>query len=147
MPNQSTRRFWLRVDKTDGCWLWRGYLDRGGYGQIRVNGVFYKAHRYAWQLAHNRPVPIGMLVCHACDNRRCVRWDHLFIGTCLDNMQDASRKGRMGVPQKLTAEDVRFIRSSKGVIRQSELAERFGVSDGMVGHIQAGRKWKSLDAR
>lgn len=35
-----------------------------------------------------------MLVCHDCDNKLCVRPDHLFVGTQSDNMQDWTRKGK-----------------------------------------------------
>lgn len=35
-----------------------------------------------------------MFVCHACDNPRCVRVDHLFIGSAHDNNRDRALKGR-----------------------------------------------------
>ena len=40
-------------------------------------------------------IPDGLVLCHTCDNPRCVRPDHLFPGTMMDNIQDAKRKGRM----------------------------------------------------
>lgn len=50
-----------------------------------------RAHVYSWYL-HNGS-PVGLCVCHRCDNRRYV--DHLFLGTHQDNMRDAKDKGRM----------------------------------------------------
>jgi len=36
----------------------------------------------------------GMLVCHHCDNKRCINPDHLFVGTAKDNTVDMIKKGR-----------------------------------------------------
>lgn len=90
------------VEKTDGCWLWTGNRDKDGYGffqwQLRnADGVkkihSRKAHRYSWTL-HCGEIPAGLSVLHHCDNPPCVRPDHLFTGTKLDNNHDRSVKGR-----------------------------------------------------
>lgn len=66
-----------------------------GYGIIRVAGRNVRVHRMAYELAHG-PIPDGLLVCHHCDTPPCVRPDHLFVGTVIDNIRDMDEKGRRG---------------------------------------------------
>lgn len=95
---QYADRFWRRIEKTDGCWFWRGPYYRNGYGILYVPprpGLSRRlmVHRVSWTL--NRGViPDGMMVLHRCDNRGCVRPDHLFLGTAMDNARDMAAKGR-----------------------------------------------------
>lgn len=92
-------RFWGRVQKTDGCWLWTGNKMRRGYG-ITYNAGIYEggkrepAHRISYRLAYG-DFPKNLLVCHHCDNPPCVKPDHLFLGTHKDNFLDAKNKNRV----------------------------------------------------
>jgi hypothetical protein len=73
-------RFWSKVDKTDGCWLWTGARtkarDRDGYGAIRFDGRMQVAHRIAYELLVG-PVSSGLDLDHRCRTRLCVNPDHL----------------------------------------------------------------------
>ena len=86
------QRFNLYVRKTDDCWEWQGALDKAGYGYFWL-GKTVRAHRAAYILCHGS-VPIGLNVLHRCDNRRCVRVDHLYVGTPTDNAKDCVERGR-----------------------------------------------------
>lgn len=99
IPKPLMPRFWEKVRRSkNGCWNWVGAVmrSRGGYGAFnRGNRKVISAHRFSWEV-HNGSIPKGMFVCHHCDNPKCVRPNHLFLGTHKDNMSDATEKGRMG---------------------------------------------------
>lgn len=76
-----------------GCWLWLGTLDKDGYGKLKRYGKNIRAHRFFYE-THIGPIEEGKLICHSCDNPRCVNPEHLFQGTNLDNEKDKDSKGR-----------------------------------------------------
>lgn len=85
MPNNGSKRpladrFWEKVKKSPGCWLWTAAQGAGRegrrYGQINVNGRSVGAHVIAYELQVG-PVPPGLVVDHLCNNRLCVRGSHL----------------------------------------------------------------------
>ena len=87
------KRFWQKVNKSDGCWEFTGTPSQR-YPVVSLGNLKYiKAHRYSYQV-HCGEIPEGMMVCHKCDNPKCVRPEHLFLGTCKENLQDMSRKKR-----------------------------------------------------
>lgn len=151
--------FWSRVQKTDSCWLWTGGIDADGYGMATsTTGVSKRAHRLAWKFTHGR-LPENMMVCHACDNPTCVRPDHLFLGTALDNATDRDRKGRYRQPctlnrkrgeanhlAKLTATIVSKIRQRYTEGQSAPiLAMAYNVSRQTIHRIVKRVNWKHID--
>ena len=100
-------RFWQRVDCTGKCWVWLGAKTGSGYGAFNViHNKAMSAHRFAYQTAIG---PIGdNMVLHKCDNRACVNPEHLFLGKAKDNLEDASRKGRLNGSRPTTQGEKHF---------------------------------------
>lgn len=81
-------RFWPKVIKTEGCWIWTANMThpKGGYGRILTGGRrFELAHRVAYKLV-KREIPEGMTLDHLCRNRLCVNPDHLEPVTMRENI-------------------------------------------------------------
>lgn len=147
--------FWRWVDKDEnGCLIWQRHCNNDGYGIIYVpelevylprntQGLVQqtKTHRVVWYL-HTGEWP-DLHVLHECDNPSCVNFDHLFLGTNYDNVQDRVKKGRSGLrDRKLTKEQVQSIapRMEKGESVRS-IARSFGVSHTTVFQILRGETY------
>lgn len=147
--------FWAQVDKSGDCWVWIRGRTKAGYGELWDGTRVIHAHRHAWAL-ENGPIPVGMYVCHSCDNPPCVRPEHLFLGTAADNNRDMRVKGRandVGRPPgrrvgwhpnaKLTLEQAMEIRRlyAAGGTSHRRLAAQFGITKGAITQLLTGRTW------
>lgn len=84
----------IDIDKSTGCWNWTGSISKAtGRGRLKVNRKTTVAYRASYSQFVD-VIPDGISVCHKCDNPLCVNPEHLFLGTCKDNMQDCVTKGR-----------------------------------------------------
>lgn len=148
-------RFWNKVDKTSsetGCWLWRGYLTKTGYGQLTRSCITYYSHQYSWRLSGNT-IPEGHLIRHKCRSRSCCNPDHLETGTHQQNSDDMKRdgtssanktprKGQAHPMAKLTEKDVLDIRASEeGTM---SLARKYGVIYTRIWSIRTRKSWKHI---
>lgn len=129
-----------RLRWVNGCWEWQYAVGTHGYGVLSRGRL---AHRLAYELFIG-PVPIGNIVCHTCDNRKCCNPEHLFLGTHSDNTQDMIRKGRHVTRTKLTNQQVCEIRTklAEGAT-QTQIVKEYNISQAQVSRIKHNHQRKS----
>lgn len=139
-------RFWAKVEKAEGCWLWRGARSANGYGNVRVGSQRdgtrgnARAHRVAFELAGGDPA--AEVIMHSCDNRQCVNPAHLVGGTAQENARDCINKGR-GNRRHLDDERAAAVRTAVATGgRRADVAACFGISHSQVTRIVKGVCWK-----
>lgn len=105
---ETENRFWSKIltGDEDECWECVGTsIDKDGYGIFNVKYTKLSAHRFSYQLYHNRLIHDGMVILHRCDNPSCVNPKHLSEGTPKDNVHDMIDKGRYNKGISLKGED------------------------------------------
>jgi hypothetical protein len=127
--------------------------SKNGYHVVSHDGRLWSHHRWTWEQAHG-PVPDGLVVMHLCDNRSCIRLDHLALGTQAENLAMACERGSRTPPDvrgeevgthKLTEEEVRDIRDrwDAGESKRA-LGREFGVSATNIGYVVRRESWKHV---
>lgn len=163
-------RFWSQVSKHGPvhpkygrCWVKPGRL----FWYTGIRGKQVRATRYSWEL-HYGTIPVGLEVCHKCDNPACVRPEHLFVATHKKNMEDMVvkgrarggvcgpnnsstkypelRQGRNNGNSKLSDEKVVSLRAdwNTGNYTYQQLSYKYDVSIITVNRIVNHRSWKHL---
>lgn len=85
LDDAAKERLWDKVKKTRGCWHWTAFV--GKYGQFKVQGRQWKAHRVVWEQI-NGPLPEGSFLRDNCGDNACVRPDHWTLTTWTKQRRD-----------------------------------------------------------
>lgn len=80
-------RFFAKIVKVDGCWIWQGTKIPKGYGLISRDGKRQYAHRWAYEHFTGNLIPAGLQIDHLCRRPSCVNPDHLEPVTQIENMR------------------------------------------------------------
>lgn len=151
-------RFFAKVQKLSesqgGCWIWISAEDKNGYGKFCFtdeNGYQdVRAHRYSWEMRWGKISSPIVLVCHKCDNPRCVNPDHLFLGDNQDNVNDRDQKGRniFGEKHPLSKINTTQVIGIKlyllSEIPVSMISKLTGISTNTIYGIKYNATWKTV---
>ena len=115
---------------SNGCWLWKGYIEKNGYGSRLAHRRLYK--RYKGE------IPKEYQIDHLCKVKACVNPDHLEVVTAAENIHRSA-------VAKLTIEDIKMIRLLKDKYTQKELGSLFRVHQCSIGRIINNKRWEVAD--
>jgi len=155
-------RFWRHVDRSGVCWLWTGARYRDGYGQFALDLTTRAAHRVAFELTYGS-IPRTTQVLQTCQNRLCVRPEHLRLRRPGISPQIGSSGGRTArahrdgtntesenvrraeahYARQFTWQQVREMRQryAAGEVTTRVLAAEHHVRQNTIWKIVTGRSW------
>lgn len=168
---ENKERFYGKFDvkSNNECWVWKGGLDKDGYGKFNVKlknrFITKSAHRISFELT-NGEILDEVKILHSCDNPSCVNPFHLLSGTHKQNMQDMKEKGRAAkgnnngkrlYPEKnkkgeenkaskLTEKDVKEICDllKNKVFNNVEISKLYCVHVDTIWRIKSGKIWSHI---
>ena len=73
LPDRLAKRIAVQPN---GCWEWRGVVNKKGYSQILWEGKTVRVHSLVYRLL-NGPLPPGLVPDHLCRVKHCVNPAHL----------------------------------------------------------------------
>lgn len=137
------------IVQQNNCWEWQKSKNTDGYANWKYKGKQQHASRISYLLFIG-DIPINKIVCHSCDNRKCVNPNHLFLGTRKENTQDMVNKdrhtrGERSPNSKTTNNIVIEIRElfSRGM-KQSEIAKVYGFNPTFINRIVLRKTWRHI---
>lgn len=86
-------KLYVELHPETDCHEFTGHINIDGYGDVWFLGQYVEAHRLSFIL-YKGAIPLGHVVRHTCDNRRCVNPAHLIVGTPADNVKDMVERNR-----------------------------------------------------
>jgi hypothetical protein len=138
--------------KEDDCLTWPYYTDKYGRSIVHSDGKLHYGSRLVCELVHGDPPSPAHIAAHNCGNGHlaCVNPKHIRWATKQENSDDmiahgTRQRGEATPAAKLTANQVREIRTLASSMTQMDLAARYGVGREAISKIVTGRRWAWLE--
>lgn len=135
----------------DECLYWP-FAKTKGYGRVWYDGHYHDVHRLVCERVHGIAISSDDDAAHSCGNGQlgCITPKHLRWASRKENAADTidhgrTTRGEKNTRAKLTKDQVRQIRSLKGVLCEREIGERFGISAAHAGEILRRKTWAWLE--
>lgn len=139
------------LHKGDECLLWPFIRNKRGYAMLWTATGKVPVCRIVCERRHGLPPTPKHEAAHSCGNGHlgCVAPSHLRWATHAENEVDkivhgTVLMGESSPASKLTEVQVREIRALMGVLSQSKIAVKYGVSRGTVHQIHHRQVWRSV---
>jgi len=128
-----------------GCYEWTGATNSDGRAKKTINRKSTKLSRWIMVMQGELDsLDSPLWVLHHCDNPRCIRPSHMYVGTATDNNHDIVTRGRHGTA-KLKPEQVLEIRKlASQKVSQYKIAKQFNITQANVSGIHLRKNWKWL---
>jgi len=129
----------VKINNTTGCWEWQASRNNCGYGIFWDNKI-HLAHRWIFQYIQKN-LQTNDIICHNCDNPKCVNPKHLWQGNHSSNAIDSVVKKRHRTV-KLNKKQILDIRASNQ--SGKKLAKLYAVTQSTICDIRKRRSWRHV---
>jgi len=91
----------------DNCWILNTGMVKG-YPAFWYNGKNHIGSRFMYE-CYNGPITKDLIICHTCDNLKCVNPNHLWEDTTQQNTLDRDLKNRTAKGSKISTSKLKEV--------------------------------------
>ena len=128
---------------TTKCWLYKGHLNKYGYGTINFKGLQPQSHILSWECFNKKKRTAkkdGLKIMHLCDVRNCCNPKHLQLGTTSENKIASLSYSKNVTLNEEKVREIRVLLNEKKLTHK-EIGKKYNVAENTIGSIKNNRSW------